>query len=86
MTPGLCQDGVHCKRKQDACHWDMVSILDAAIWMRQRLGKAWQVKVVQEPDSPWNELPSLACLGAVNGFRVEKQPDETREDDDGEND
>ncbi|NLZ59697.1 MAG: hypothetical protein GX901_03445 [Lentisphaerae bacterium] len=67
MFPGLCQDPVHCSRKNEALHWDLMAILDFCSWMRQRLGRGWTIKV-QVPE-PWCKLPSMSCLGAINGFR-----------------
>ncbi|MFA6931884.1 MAG: hypothetical protein WCT05_16290 [Lentisphaeria bacterium] len=68
MTPGLCDDPVHCSRKKITRHWDMTAILDLVSWTQQRLGNGWQTRVLQP--APWNELPSLSCLAALNGFRL----------------
>ncbi len=77
MTPGLCDDPVHCSRKNNTLHWDLTAILDLASWMQQRLGNGWTTTVKQP--APWNELPSLSCLAALNGFRLpnEKIDEET---------
>ncbi|MFA6816221.1 MAG: hypothetical protein WCS73_08010 [Lentisphaeria bacterium] len=68
MYPGLCCDGIHCNRKKDCWHWDIVGILDACSWMRQCLGDDWTIGIPQT--EPWTQLPSLSCLGCANGFRV----------------
>ncbi|NMA42358.1 MAG: hypothetical protein GX946_03150 [Oligosphaeraceae bacterium] len=71
IFPGLCQDPVHCSRKEPALHWDLVAILDFCSWMRQKMGEGWRIKV-QVPE-PWCKLPSMSCLGAINGFRNQEE-------------
>ncbi len=77
MSPGLCLDGVHCSRKNPTAHWDLLAILDVTAWMRQRLGEQWEVEIIQP--EPWQNLVSLSCLGASNGFRL---PDDHSDDED----
>jgi hypothetical protein len=79
MTPGLCDDLVHCSRKSNALHWDLTAILDLASWMQQRLGNGWTTTVAQP--APWNELPSLSCLAAPNGFRLPNEQNDEEADD-----
>jgi len=73
LSPGLCDDPVHCSRKNKALHWDLSAILDLTSWTQQRLGDGWTINVQQT--APYDELPSLACLAAANGFRVQNHND-----------
>ncbi|MBP5300908.1 MAG: hypothetical protein J6Y80_05845, partial [Victivallales bacterium] len=68
LHPGWCDIGTHENRKHNARHWDLCAILDQIAWTRQALGPGWNLHVPQH--GLWAELPSLACLGADNGFRV----------------
>jgi hypothetical protein len=79
MTPGLCDDPVHCSRKVKAAHWDLSAILDLASWMRQCLGDGWTINVRQP--QPYNEMPSLIYLAAANGFRLQKENNEEEDND-----
>lgn len=69
LTPGLCNDGAHCERRQATSHWDLQDILNFMAWARQTLGDDWVLDIPQP--APWRELPSLAALGAISGFRRE---------------
>lgn len=70
MTPGLCHDGAHCERRQPTMHWDLQDLLNFAAWARQTLGDDWILQIPQP--APWNELPSLAAMGAISGFRQDQ--------------
>lgn len=70
MTPGVCHDGSHCERRQPTMHWDLQDLLNFAAWARQTLGDDWTLQIPQP--SPWNELPSLAAMGAISGFRQDR--------------
>lgn len=74
MTPGLCDDPVHCSRKNKALHWDLNAILDLTAWMRQCLGDGWKIDAEQK--YPYSEMPSLTCLAANNGFRTQNDDQE----------
>jgi hypothetical protein len=70
MSPGLCHDGSHCERRQATLHWDLQDLLNFAAWARQTLGDDWILDIPQP--APWHELPSLAAMGAVSGFRQDQ--------------
>ena len=68
LMPGWCDTAVHQHRKGEARHWDLCAILDCIAWARQILGREWRIYAPQS--GIWQELPSLACLGAESGFRA----------------
>ncbi|MDD4537871.1 MAG: hypothetical protein PHT80_02560 [Lentisphaeria bacterium] len=70
MPPGVCHDGSHCERRQATMHWDLQDLLNFAAWARQTLGDDWTLQIPQP--APWNELPSLAAMGAISGFRQDQ--------------
>ena len=51
-------------------HWDLQDLLNFAAWARQTLGDDWILQIPQP--APWNELPSLAAMGAISGFRQDQ--------------
>jgi hypothetical protein len=79
LTPGLCDDPVHCSRKNKTLHWDLSAILDLTSWTQQRLGDGWTVNVQQKP--PYKQMPSLSCLAAPNGFRLQNDNNDQEDDD-----
>jgi hypothetical protein len=68
LMPGWCDTAVHQHRKGEARHWDLCAILDCMAWASQILGREWRIYAPQS--GIWQELPSLACLGAESGFRA----------------
>jgi len=67
VAPGVCWDPRHLDRKRPdgIAHWDLVSILDYAVWARAQLGPAWEIEI--EPGK-FGDLPSVTGLFSNNGF------------------
>jgi hypothetical protein len=53
------------KHARGLAHWDLCSLLDFAVWVRQRLGLEWTII----PDSAaTNVSPAMAGLFGETGF------------------
>jgi hypothetical protein len=67
MVPEACWVPSHFDRKhaRGLAHWDLCSLLDFAVWVRQRLGLEWTII----PDSAaTNVSPAMAGLFGETGF------------------
>lgn len=67
LSPAPCSCGTHVDRpRKTTAHWGLNAIVCFAQWTRQTLGNGWDISC--DIPQPWNQLPSLQGLFAINGF------------------